>query len=153
MKLATVNPRSDLNMEALLSKDVSFFHFISNYNLLHKSEFSSNFLFKFMIQIFQSRGSLSQNPLYPLDSSVPAFPYGFNPTQMPPLHSNMSNGTEPQFPLNNLNSALHRNSSMQLPAIDGFGEAAQQVIKQRLGLLHNVHLYVFLANSQGLYSN
>ncbi|XP_048333751.2 transcription factor bHLH78 isoform X2 [Ziziphus jujuba] len=98
MKLATVNPRSDLNMEALLSKD-----------------------------IFQSRGSLSQNPLYPLDSSVPAFPYGFNPTQMPPLHSNMSNGTEPQFPLNNLNSALHRNSSMQLPAIDGFGEAAQQV--------------------------
>lgn len=99
-----------------------------------------------MIQIFQSRGSLSQHPLYPLDSSVPALPYGFNPNQMPPLHSSMSNGTETQFPLNNLNSALHRNLSMQLPAIDGFGEDAQQVIKQNLAYYISIHLYVFLGH-------
>ncbi|KAF3456710.1 hypothetical protein FNV43_RR01364 [Rhamnella rubrinervis] len=96
MKLSTVNPRMDVNMEALLSKE-----------------------------ILQSRGSLSHHPLYPLDSSVPAFPYGFHPNQMPSLHST---GTETQFPVNSLNAAIHRNSSMQLPAaMDGFGEASPQV--------------------------
>lgn len=87
-------------------------------------------------QIFQSRGSLSQHHLYPLDSSVPAFPYGFQPnTQMPSLHST---GTETQFPVNNLSAALHRNSTMQLPAaLDGFGEVSQQVIKKKnMALLH-----------------
>ncbi|XP_009627868.1 transcription factor bHLH62-like [Nicotiana tomentosiformis] len=47
MKLATVNPRMDINMEALLSKD-----------------------------IFQSRGLLAQN-MYPSESLAQAFPYGF----------------------------------------------------------------------------
>nr|XP_016438666.1 PREDICTED: transcription factor bHLH62-like [Nicotiana tabacum] len=47
MKLATVNPRMDFNMEALLSKDM-----------------------------FQSRGSLAQN-MYSSETSAQAFPYGF----------------------------------------------------------------------------
>ncbi|OMO55469.1 hypothetical protein COLO4_35969 [Corchorus olitorius] len=52
MKLATVNPRTDINMEALLSKEM-----------------------------FQSRGSLPQ-ALYSMDSSAAAaFPFGFQPQQ------------------------------------------------------------------------
>ncbi|KAK4356793.1 hypothetical protein RND71_022403 [Anisodus tanguticus] len=47
MKLSTVNPRMDFNMEALLSKDM-----------------------------FQSRGSLTHN-MYPSETSTQAFPYGF----------------------------------------------------------------------------
>ncbi|KAF3621966.1 Transcription factor bHLH77 [Capsicum annuum] len=48
MKLATVNPRMDFNMEALLSKDM-----------------------------FQSRGSLAHNMMYQSENSTQAFPYGF----------------------------------------------------------------------------
>ncbi|KAF4357052.1 hypothetical protein G4B88_004462 [Cannabis sativa] len=60
MKLATVNPRMDFNMEALLSKE-----------------------------IFQSRGSLPHG-LYPLDSSTTAFPFGYNHQQiMPPQSSSL----------------------------------------------------------------
>ncbi|XP_048435621.1 transcription factor bHLH62 isoform X1 [Pyrus x bretschneideri] len=98
MKLSTVNPRMDLNMEALLSKD-----------------------------IIQSRGSL-QNALYQLDSSVPSFPFGYQPQQLPPLHSSsISSATDTQFPANPLNSALRQSHGMQLPAFDRFGEAASQM--------------------------
>uniref|UniRef100_A0A5B7AYX4 BHLH domain-containing protein n=1 Tax=Davidia involucrata TaxID=16924 RepID=A0A5B7AYX4_DAVIN len=97
MKLATVNPRMEFNMEALLSKD-----------------------------IFQSRGSMAHN-LYPLDSSAPTFHQGYQSQQGPSLHSGISNGTETPFSMNTLNAALRRNHlSMQLPPIDGFGEAASQ---------------------------
>ncbi|KAB1213490.1 Transcription factor bHLH78 [Morella rubra] len=98
MKLATVNPRMEFNMEAHLSKD-----------------------------IFQSRGALPHN-LYPLDSVMRAFPSGFQPQQMPPLHSGgICMETENQFPVNSLNAALRRSSSLQMPPTDGFGEAAPQV--------------------------
>ncbi|XP_050372251.1 transcription factor bHLH78-like [Argentina anserina] len=97
MKLATVNPRMDLNMQALLSKE-----------------------------ILQSQGAL-QNALYQLDSAVPAsFPFGYQPQQLPPLHSNsISNETETHFPVN-LNAALAQNSTMQSPGFDRFGGANPQ---------------------------
>nr|QIH55245.1 bHLH77 [Rosa rugosa] len=97
MKLSTVNPRMDLNMEALLSKE-----------------------------ILQSQGAL-QNALYQLDSAVPAsFPFGYQPQQLPALHSNgISNETETQFPVT-LNASLTQNSTMQSPAFDRFGGANLQ---------------------------
>lgn len=95
MKLATVNPRMDFNMEALLSKDM-----------------------------FQSRGSLGHN-MYPSETSTQAFPsYGF---QSQP-NQNYNKGTEFPFPINSsLNLNLIKNSSMQLPPLDGFVELTPQV--------------------------
>ncbi|KAA8527877.1 hypothetical protein F0562_035254 [Nyssa sinensis] len=97
MKLATVNPRMDFNMEALLLKD-----------------------------IFQSRGSMPHNS-FPLDTSAPAFSYGYQPQQGSLIHSGISNGTETSFSMNPLNAAMPRNPSTLLPPIDGFGEASSQV--------------------------
>ncbi|KAK4732932.1 hypothetical protein R3W88_025920 [Solanum pinnatisectum] len=93
MKLATVNPRMDFNMEALLSKDM-----------------------------FQSRGSLAHN-MYQSEISTQGFPYGF---QSQP-NQNYHKGTEFPFPINSLNPNLIRNSSMQLPPLDGFVEPTSQV--------------------------
>lgn len=93
MKLATVNPRMDFNMEALLSKDM-----------------------------FQSRGSLGHN-MYQSETSTQAFPYGF---QSQP-NQNYHKGTEFPFQINSLNPNLIRNSSMQLPPLDGFVEPTPQV--------------------------
>ncbi|XP_024019748.1 transcription factor bHLH62 [Morus notabilis] len=100
MKLATVNPRMDFNMEALLSKD-----------------------------IFQSRGSFPHAPYLLDSSSLPAFPFGYHhPQQMPPLHNTISTATGTQFPVNPLSAqALHRTPSLQLPAMDGFAESDPQV--------------------------
>ncbi|XP_059632074.1 transcription factor bHLH62-like [Cornus florida] len=97
MKLATVNPRMDFNMEALLSKDIC-----------------------------QSRGAMPHN-IYPLEASSTAFPYGYQSQQGQQLHSGISNGTEIPFSMNPLNAALRRNPSMQLPQMDGFGDIASQV--------------------------
>lgn len=98
MKLATVNPRMDLNMEALLSKDM-----------------------------FQSRGSV-QHILYPMDCSAQTFPLGYQPQQGSHLTSSgITNNAENQFSINALNSVLHRNHSIQLPPINGYGEAGPQV--------------------------
>ncbi|KAJ7008704.1 hypothetical protein D5086_005660 [Populus alba] len=96
MKLATVNPKMEINMESFLSKD-----------------------------IFQSRGSMPHG-LYPLDSSTPAFPYGYQSQQGLALQDGMSRNAESQFSMNPLNAALRRSSSMQLPALDGFGDASHQ---------------------------
>ncbi|XVF37884.1 hypothetical protein REPUB_Repub20aG0049400 [Reevesia pubescens] len=97
MKLATVNPRMDINMEALLSKDM-----------------------------FQSRGSLA-NALYSMDSSSPALPFGYQPHQGLPLNNGTSNNTETQFSMNPLNAALRKTQGLQLPPIDGFTDANPQV--------------------------
>ncbi|XWS22299.1 hypothetical protein CRYUN_Cryun29cG0022100 [Craigia yunnanensis] len=97
MKLATVNPRVDFNMEAPLSKDM-----------------------------FQSCGSLPL-ALYSKDSSTPAFPFGYQPQQGLPMNSGISNNTETQFSMNPLNAALHKTQGLQLPHIDGFTDANPQV--------------------------
>ncbi|XWS09262.1 hypothetical protein CRYUN_Cryun40dG0070700 [Craigia yunnanensis] len=97
MKLATVNPRLDINMEALLSKDM-----------------------------FQSRGSFP-HALYSMDSSAPAFPFGYHPQQGLPMNSGISNNTEAQFSMNPLNAALRKTQGLQLPPIDGFTDANPRV--------------------------
>ncbi|GAB4851854.1 hypothetical protein Ancab_031253 [Ancistrocladus abbreviatus] len=93
MKLATVNPRMEVNMEALLSKDV-----------------------------FQSRGSLPQ-AVYQLDSAAQAFPFSFQSQQMQPIPNGVSNGTETPFSINPLNAALLRSQSIQLPSVDVFNNS------------------------------
>lgn len=130
MKLATVNPRMDLNMEALLSKE-----------------------------ILQSQGAL-QNALYQLDSAVLAsFPFGYQPQQLPPLHSNsISNETETQFPVN-LNAVLTQNPNMQSPAFDRFGEAnpqaptffeddLQSMVQMGFGQIEQHNLHGSMASAQ-----
>nr|WAS27891.1 bHLH1 [Lonicera caerulea] len=95
MKLSTVNPRADLTMEALLSKD-----------------------------IFQSNGSTHHN-IYPGDSSAHGFPHGYQSQHGSNLHSNMPNGIGTGFSMNpSLGSAIRRNPNLQVPHIDGFGESA-----------------------------
>ncbi|KAK9159795.1 hypothetical protein Syun_006136 [Stephania yunnanensis] len=98
MKLATVNPRLDFNMDSLLSKDI-----------LH------------------SRGPFTHN--YPLDSTASAFHYGQQPQQQGlPLQSGISDGADTQCSVNPLEATvLRRNLSMQLPPLDGFGDAASQI--------------------------
>ncbi|EOY05079.1 Basic helix-loop-helix DNA-binding superfamily protein isoform 1 [Theobroma cacao] len=98
MKLSTVNPRMDINMEALLSKDM-----------------------------FRSGGSLP-HALYSMDSSAPAFPFGYQLQQQAlPLHSGISNNIETQFSMNPLNAVLRKTQGVQLPPIDGFTDANPQV--------------------------
>ncbi|KAG9447925.1 hypothetical protein H6P81_014053 [Aristolochia fimbriata] len=94
MKLATVNPRLDFNMEALLSKDV-----------------------------LQSRSSLPQTG-YALDSSTSAFPFGHSPPPGP-IQNIAANGSETHCSVNPLEASLRRNLGMQLPFLDGFGDASQ----------------------------
>ncbi|KAM7465768.1 hypothetical protein LguiB_013330 [Lonicera macranthoides] len=94
MKLSTVNPRADLTMEALLSKD-----------------------------IFQSNGSTHHN-IYPGDSSAHGFPHGYQSQQGANLHGNMPNGIGTGFAMNpSLGCAIRRNPNLQVPHIDGFGES------------------------------
>jgi hypothetical protein len=110
MKLATVNPRMDFNNDSHLSKDA-----------------------------FQSRGALPHS-LYPLDSVMAAFPYGFLPQQMPALHSAIAGGTE------NLNAALRRNPT------DGFGEATPtQVIEEKFFWLIKWSVYINMISNKSLH--
>ncbi|KAI3869101.1 hypothetical protein MKX03_005043 [Papaver bracteatum] len=100
MKLSTVNPRLDFNMEALLSKDM-----------------------------LQPRGGSFPHPNYPIDASaVAAFPYGHQPSQHHVQNlqqqNGITNGTENHCPLD---AALRRNLGMQLPSLDGFCESAAQL--------------------------
>lgn len=129
MKLATVNPRMDFNMEALLSKDVSQFNsttqtFQKYYlTIIRRFDTYLTIFLRIFFQMFQSRGSLGHN-MYQSETSTQAFPYGF---QSQP-NQNYHKGTEFPFQINSLNPNLIRNSSMQLPPLDGFVEPTPQVI-------------------------
>ncbi|XP_030467438.1 transcription factor bHLH62 [Syzygium oleosum] len=93
MKLSTLNPRMDFNLEAFLSKEI-----------LH------------------SRDPLL-NSLYPIDSSG-SMSYGYEPPQgLMPMPSVDSNNMDTQFPVNLLNSGIHRNASLNLPLVANYGEA------------------------------
>ncbi|XP_017219726.1 transcription factor bHLH62 isoform X1 [Daucus carota subsp. sativus] len=98
MKLSTVNPRMDFNMEDILSKD-----------------------------IFQSCASLPQN-IYPVDASAQTFPYAFQSQQGSNLQSYMMpNGTKSQSLMNSLTATIRRNPGTQQPPNDGYntGVASQ----------------------------
>ncbi|XP_039041105.1 transcription factor bHLH62-like [Hibiscus syriacus] len=97
MKLATVNPRMNVNIEALLSKD-----------------------------IFQSRGSLP-HAVYSVDSSAPAFGFIYQPKQALPMNNGISNNAEIQFSMNPLNAALHKTQGLQLPPVASFTYANAQI--------------------------
>ncbi|KAK8608994.1 hypothetical protein V6N13_025301 [Hibiscus sabdariffa] len=97
MKLATVNPRMNVNMEALLSRD-----------------------------LFQSRGSLP-HALYSMDSSAPAFGSGYQPQQALPLNNGMSNNMDIQFSMNPINAALHKTQGLRLPPVDSSTNANPQI--------------------------
>ncbi|KAI7738950.1 hypothetical protein M8C21_007339, partial [Ambrosia artemisiifolia] len=88
MKLATVNPRMDATMEALLSKD----------------------MFRPLVSV--------PNNVNPFDASVQPLPYGFQSQ----INGMVPDGPENQFSMNPLMAAMHRNSIMKPPHIDGFGE-------------------------------
>uniref|UniRef100_A0A7C9A3U8 BHLH domain-containing protein n=1 Tax=Opuntia streptacantha TaxID=393608 RepID=A0A7C9A3U8_OPUST len=117
MKLATLNPRMEFNMDALLSKDM-----------------------------FSSRGSTLGQTTHPLDQiSAQAFPLGYHQSsqQMPiPSFTNgLPNGAENSFPLNPLSATgiqRNPNPSLQLPSIDGFGDSMTQVITQSSTIYHTL---------------
>ncbi|XP_030553200.1 transcription factor bHLH77-like isoform X2 [Rhodamnia argentea] len=93
MKMATLNPRMDFNLEAFLSKDI-----------LHP------------------RGPLPDS-LYPVDSSGSmSYGYEPRQGLMPML-SVVSSNMDTQFPADLLNSGIHRNASLNLPVMDNYGEA------------------------------
>ncbi|KAK1290286.1 Transcription factor bHLH62 [Acorus calamus] len=98
MKLATVNPRPDFNMESLLAKD-----------------------------ILQSRGSLPHNG-YPLENAAPAFAFAQSAQQqVNALQGLVNNGLESQSSLNpSENHTLRPSLSMQLQGMDGLCDAASQ---------------------------
>uniref|UniRef100_A0A1D1XMA9 Transcription factor bHLH62 n=1 Tax=Anthurium amnicola TaxID=1678845 RepID=A0A1D1XMA9_9ARAE len=99
MKLATVNPRLDFNVESLLQKDVH-----------------------------QPRVPLPHSSVYQLEAAASAFPYAQQPPQQgTPLQSILSNGLENQCPVNPLDTTPRRTLSMQLPSMDGFVDAASQL--------------------------
>ncbi|XP_021745583.1 transcription factor bHLH62-like [Chenopodium quinoa] len=99
MKLATVNPRMEFNMEALLSKDM-----------------------------FQSRGSSVPQTMYQIDqnSAAQAFPYGYQSNQQMSLP--LPNGVENPFPANPMNvSGIRRNPSIPMSSIEGFIDSITQL--------------------------
>lgn len=95
MKLSTLNPTVDFNLEAFLSKDI-----------LHP------------------QGPLP-NSLYPVDSSGSML-YSYQPPQgLMPMPSVVSSTMDAQFPVNFLNSGIHRDASLNLPlCVDNYGEAS-----------------------------
>ncbi|GMI70036.1 hypothetical protein HRI_000672900 [Hibiscus trionum] len=97
MKLATVNPKMNVNMEALLSKDM-----------------------------FQSHGSLPHS-LYSMDSSAPAFGFRYQPQQGLRVNNGISNNTEIQFSMNPLTAALHKAQGLQLHPVDSSTLANHQI--------------------------
>ncbi|KAK1293906.1 Transcription factor bHLH62 [Acorus calamus] len=98
MKLATVNPRLDFNMESLLAKD-----------------------------ILQSCGSLPHNG-FPLENAASTFTFTQSAQQGNALQSMVNSGLETQCSLNpSDNHTIRRSLSMQLPGMDGLCDAASQL--------------------------
>nr|GMD20187.1 transcription factor bHLH62 [Ipomoea batatas] len=98
MKLATVNPRLDVNVDSLARKDIC-----------------------------QSTVSLPHS-MYPLGSSAPGFrgQEQYPPEQIPNLHTNLVNGAVSQCPMYPLGTSPSPSLGMQFPPVDGFGENLNQ---------------------------
>ncbi|KAL6497849.1 hypothetical protein OROHE_026876 [Orobanche hederae] len=98
MKLASVNPGLDFNMENLLSKDT-----------------------------FQQNAITLPQQMYPLDSSSPAFYHQQNVQQLHHNSTNISSGPMGQCPVDPLPmGGGGRNSGIHLPCGDGFTESLPQ---------------------------
>ncbi|KAK9725855.1 hypothetical protein RND81_05G174000 [Saponaria officinalis] len=103
MKLSTVNPRAEFNMDALLSKDM-----------------------------FQSRGSQLSQTMYQLldQNSAQEFPFAYQSTpQMPlPFPNGAPNGFENPFSVGPVNVVdIRRNPNVPLPSINGFADSLAQL--------------------------
>ncbi|KAK4341505.1 hypothetical protein RND71_040006 [Anisodus tanguticus] len=125
MKLATVNPRMDFNMEALLSKDM-----------------------------FQSRESLAHN-MHPSETSTQAFPYGFQSqrgqnfhkgTEIPfPINSlNPNLGRNPNMQLPTLDGFVE--PTPQVPTF--FEDDLNSVVQMGFGQNQNQSFSGNIPNSQ-----
>nr|GME03497.1 transcription factor bHLH62-like [Ipomoea batatas]GME03501.1 transcription factor bHLH62-like [Ipomoea batatas] len=99
MKLATINPRMEFSMEALLSKDM-----------------------------YQYRGAMAQN-MFSSEASGSPIPYSFQSLpSIPNLHTLLPKGSEVPFSINQLNANnSSRNLGLALPPMDTFLEPASQV--------------------------
>ncbi|KAL6511095.1 hypothetical protein OROGR_022219 [Orobanche gracilis] len=97
MKLASVNPGLDFNMENLLSKDT-----------------------------FQQNAITLPQQMYPLDSSSPAFYHQQNVQQLQHNSTNISSGPMGQCPVDPLPMGGGPNSGIHLPCDDGFTESLHQ---------------------------
>ncbi|XP_057547483.1 transcription factor bHLH78-like isoform X1 [Amaranthus tricolor] len=99
MKLATVNPRLELNMESILSKDM-----------------------------FHSRGSPLPQAMYPIDqNSTQALPFVYQSTQQLsyPLQNGAPTGIENHFPANNMNgNGIGQNPNVR---VGGFIDSMAQI--------------------------
>lgn len=67
--------------------------------------------------MFQPQVSMPNN-VNPFDTSVQSFPYGLQSQ----INGMVSERPENQFSMNPLMAAMHRNSTIKPPHIDGFGE-------------------------------
>lgn len=126
MKLATLNPRMDFNVEAFLSKDVSGHQKLNHIHGIVTVRSSIVLIFvPPYLQIFQSREPLAHPGFHVDSSSVSSFPYGFQPS-----HGMIVGTSEVQYPENPLNSVIHRNTGIHLPQTDGFPGIPSQVIEK-----------------------
>ncbi|XP_073008236.1 transcription factor bHLH62-like isoform X1 [Typha latifolia] len=97
MKLATVNPRLEFNLDNLHAKDMHQAH------------------------------RTAPPPVYPLEAVSTAFPFAPQPQVVTPLPSVVANGIDTQCSLNPLDALLCRSLGMQLPPLDSFGHAISQL--------------------------
>ncbi|OAY64263.1 Transcription factor bHLH49, partial [Ananas comosus] len=103
MKLATMNPRLEFNMDNILPKD--------RLGIL-----------RLITGMHQECGTMPP-PVYPLEAApTRAFPFSHQPQgHHHPFQSIVNNGVEMS-----LSSSLHRSLSMPLPPLDGFADASSQ---------------------------
>ncbi|KAF8016240.1 hypothetical protein BT93_H1675 [Corymbia citriodora subsp. variegata] len=93
MKLSTLNPRMDFNLEAFLSKEI-----------LHP------------------RGPIP-NSVYPVDSSGSMSYGYQPPQGLMSMPSVVSSNMDTQFPVNLLNAGIYRDAGLNLPLVDNYGKA------------------------------
>ncbi|KAG0495733.1 hypothetical protein HPP92_000424 [Vanilla planifolia] len=98
MKLATLNPRLEFNLESLFPKD----------SVLNQANLSM------------------PNSFYPLDNLAAAFPFGHQSKEGNPLPFTVSNGMGMQCSMSQMPSTIHHPASIQ-SSFDMFGGAASQV--------------------------
>nr|QDF82447.1 transcription factor bHLH79-like isoform X4 [Cymbidium goeringii] len=119
MKLATVIPRLDFNLDNVITK-----------------EFSTN----------QAKASVS-NSLHPIGNLAPAFPFGHQSMEENPFPLTASNAIESNCSINQYDPILYQPSSME-SSLNMFGGAASQVGNFLDDVFHNVIQTGFGQNQQ-----
>ncbi|PKU82750.1 Transcription factor bHLH62 [Dendrobium catenatum] len=124
MKLATVNPQIDFNMENFVNKDM---------------------------EIHQNCGLLPPQPVYPLEATASSFSFANLPERTPLISIN---GLELQSQVNPFSQPnLSRNLTMQLPPLEGFADTACQLGTFWDDDLRTVVQMGFSQNQENLFSS